>query len=163
MLLIIGLKHSEYKEIIPSPLIGQQAPAFELPTLTDHRIVNSSSLRGKPYLLNIWASWCPGCRVEHELITSIADQGIIPVYGLSYKDAEHDATRWLERFGNPYTEVLVDQAGKVGIDYGVYGAPETFVIDAKGVIRHKHVGPLDIKTWEKELLPLIMTLDEPQS
>lgn len=94
---------------------------------------------------------------------SIAGQNIIPVYGLSYKDAEHDATRWLERFGNPYTEVLVDEAGKVGIDYGVYGAPETFVIDATGVIRLKHVGPLDVKTWEKELLPLIMTLDQPQS
>jgi len=163
VLLIIGLKHSEYKEIIPSPLIGKAAPEFVLPTLNDHRMLDSSSLRGKPYLLNIWASWCPGCRVEHELIMSIADQGIIPVYGLSYKDVEHDANRWLERYGNPYTEVLLDEAGKVGIDYGVYGAPETFVIDAKGVIRHKHVGPLDLKTWEQELLPLIMTLSHPQS
>jgi len=162
VLLFAGLRMADQKDIIPSPLIGKPAPAFALSTLDGDQVIRRDDLLGQAYLLNVWASWCPGCRVEHEQITAIADSGLIPVIGLNYKDAEADARRWLNQFGNPYQQILVDADGKVGIDFGVYGAPETFLVDAAGIIRFKQVGILDQRTWETQMLPLLQTLpDQP--
>ncbi len=158
VLLFVGLRMADQKDIIPSPLIGRPAPAFVLPTLDGDRQLRRNDLLGQPYLLNVWASWCPGCRVEHEQITAIAASGLVPVIGLNYKDAEADARRWLDQFGNPYRQILVDADGKVGIDFGVYGAPETFLVDADGIIRFKQVGILDQRTWETQLRPLLQSL-----
>jgi len=158
VLLFAGLRMADQKDIIPSPLIGKPAPAFSLPTLDGAQVIQRDDLLGQPYLLNVWASWCPGCRVEHEQITAIAETGLVPVIGLNYKDAGNDARRWLDQFGNPYQQIIVDADGKVGIDFGVYGAPETFLVDADGIIRFKQVGILDERTWETRLLPLIQSL-----
>ena len=162
-LLLVGLQFAEDKEKIPSPLIGKPAPDFRLPTLFGNGKVSRADLLGQPYLLNVWASWCPGCRVEHEQIASIARSGEIPVYGLNYKDPPRDAKRWLERYGNPYKAILQDIEGQVGIDYGVYGAPETFLIDAEGIVRYNHIGPLDPSTWSEQIQPLVRELRSNQS
>ena len=158
VLLFAGLRMADRKDVIPSPLIGKSAPAFKLPTLDGEQMVSRDDLLGQAYLLNVWASWCPGCRVEHDQITAIAASGLLPVIGLNYKDAEADARRWLNQFGNPYAQIIVDADGKVGIDFGVYGAPETFLVDADGIIRFKQVGILDQRTWDTQLLPLIQSL-----
>lgn len=163
VLLFFGLRMADQKDIIPSPLIGKPAPEFALTTLDGDRVIHRDDLLGQPYLLNVWASWCPGCRVEHEQITAIAESGLLPVIGLNYKDAEDDARRWLNQFGNPYQQILVDADGKVGIDFGVYGAPETFLVDAAGIIRFKQVGILDQRTWETSLRPLIQSLSGNES
>ncbi len=159
VLLFAGLRMADRKDIIPSPLIGKPAPQFNLPTLDGEHMVQRDDLLGRAYLLNVWASWCPGCRVEHEQIASIAESGLLPVIGLNYKDAEADAKRWLNQFGDPYEQIIVDADGKVGIDFGVYGAPETFLVDADGTIQFKQVGILDQRTWETKLRPLIESLD----
>lgn len=161
VLLFVGLRMADQKDIIPSPLIGKPAPKFALSTLDGDRVIRREDLLGQAYLLNVWASWCPGCRVEHEQITAIAESGLLPVIGLNYKDAEADARRWLNQFGNPYQLILVDADGKIGIDFGVYGAPETFLVDADGIIRFKQVGILDQRTWETSLRPLIQSLPTP--
>ncbi|GAB4116381.1 MAG: DsbE family thiol:disulfide interchange protein [Wenzhouxiangellaceae bacterium] len=163
VLLFVGLRMADQKDIIPSPLIGKPAPEFALSTLDGDQLIRRDDLLGQPYLLNVWASWCPGCRVEHEQITAIAESGLLPVIGLNYKDAEDDARRWLNQFGNPYQQILVDADGKVGIDFGVYGAPETFLVDADGIIRFKQVGILDQRTWETSLRPLIQSLPGDES
>jgi len=157
-LLLVGLRVAEDKEKIPSPLIGKPAPNFTLPTLHGGGELSGTDLLGEPYLLNVWASWCPGCRVEHEQIAHIAQSGEIPVYGLNYKDAPGDARRWLERYGDPYKAILQDLDGQVGIDFGVYGAPETFLIDARGIVRYKYIGPLQPSTWTEEIRPLVRRL-----
>ncbi|VAW36061.1 Cytochrome c-type biogenesis protein CcmG/DsbE, thiol:disulfide oxidoreductase [hydrothermal vent metagenome] len=141
--------------LLPSVLINKPVPQFSLPSLITGKIINNESLKGQMYLLNVWGSWCPGCRIEHPMVTEFARQNIIPVYGLNYKDKENDAKRWLQQFGNPYKDILVDADGLVGIDFGVYGAPETFLIDADGIIRHKIVGELTPQKIQQELLPLI--------
>lgn len=141
---------------IPSPLIGKPAPEFSLPLLSSPQTqLGRDDLLGQPYLLNVWGSWCPGCRVEHGLIARIAETGLVPVYGLNFKDETADAQRWLAQFGDPYAANLVDADGRVGIDFGVYGAPETFLIDAQGTIRYKYVGPMDVDEWQQRLRPLI--------
>ena len=130
--------------LIPSPLIDKPAPDFSLPTLQDSgRQISKQGLLGRPYLLNVWGSWCPACRVEHAYITEIARSGLIPVYGLNWKDSRSEALRWLQTYGNPYVGSAYDESGRTGIDFGVYGAPETFLIDAQGKILEKHIGPLD--------------------
>jgi cytochrome c biogenesis protein CcmG/thiol:disulfide interchange protein DsbE len=142
--------------LVPSPLIGKAAPAFELPSLhaPDKRISNADML-GEVVLLNVWASWCPSCVHEHEILMQIASAGTLPIYGLDWKDERSAALKWLQRLGNPYTAVAYDYDNVVGINWGVYGAPETFLIDADGLILHKLVGQLTPEIWQEEFLPLI--------
>jgi len=148
------------REALPSPLIGKPTPAFSLPVLHQPgRTVSASDLRGAPYLLNVWGSWCPACRDEHPVITRFAETKRVRVVGYNWKDAREDALRWLEQFGNPYWLVLVDEPGNTAIDFGIYGAPETFLVDADGRIRWKHVGPLTDAIIRDEVLPLLKVLD----
>lgn len=158
-LLVAGLFNAPYKQLIPSPLVGKPMPEFSLSVLgSDGLVMTSQDLIGEPFILNVWASWCPACRVEHEEISRIAGLEVIPIYGLNYKDDPNDAQRWLGQFGNPYTASLQDIDGQVGIDFGVYGAPETFLIDAKGVIRHKFIGPVSQQDWLNELQPKVLEM-----
>ena len=146
---------------VPSPLEGKPAPAFELPVLQqpDKRFV-PADMRGKVWLLNVWASWCVSCRDEHPLLVELSQRRVLPVLGLNYKDKGADATAWLKQFGDPYELSVVDADGRIGIDYGVYGVPETYLIDAEGVIRYKQIGPLTAAILEDKLLPLARTLQK---
>ncbi len=145
---------------VPSPLIGKPAPAFSLPLLdAPGRSLSPQDLRGKVWLLNVWASWCVACRLEHPLVLEAARSGVVPIYGLNYKDKPADAREWLARFGNPYVSSLSDAEGLVGIDFGVYGVPETFVIDKQGIVRHKIIGPLTPETLRDTVVPLVRKLD----
>jgi len=144
---------------VPSPLIGKPAPAFALPRLDDPtQTVKRDDLLGKVWVMNVWASWCAPCREEHPLVVAFARERKVPVVGLNYKDRPGDARGWLERLGNPYAATLIDFDGKVGIDFGVYGVPETFVIDAQGVVRLKHVGPLTAQVISQRIEPLLKEL-----
>ena len=144
---------------VPSPLVGKPAPAFELPVLhqPDKRFV-PADMRGQVWLLNVWASWCVSCRDEHPLLLELSKRRELLVLGLNYKDKGEDAIAWLKRFGDPYQLSVVDADGRIGIDYGVYGVPETYLIDADGVIRYKQIGPLTAEILETKLLPLARTL-----
>lgn len=155
--LAVGLKLDPRE--VPSPLIDKPAPAFTLPTLAaPEKTMSVADMRGKVWLLNVWASWCVACRQEHPVLVELAKTGVVPIYGLNYKDKLPDATRWLTNFGNPYQQSLLDTDGLVGIDYGVYGVPETFVIDKEGVIRLKHIGPVTPEALERTILPLVKKL-----
>lgn len=144
---------------VPSPFIGKAAPAFSLPRLdAPDQMMSTQDMRGKVWVLNVWASWCGPCQVEHPHITALARQSGVPVLGLNYKDKTADAVGWLKRFGDPYMATLVDAKGLTGIEWGVYGVPETFVIDKGGVIRHKHVGPISADDVRETLLPLLKKL-----
>lgn len=144
---------------VPSPLIGKPAPDFQLSTLHDaNLILNKTDLLGKIYLLNVWASWCVSCREEHPLLIEMGRTGIIDLYGLNYKDQRADALRWLNYLGNPYRAVAFDPTGRTGIDYGVYGVPETYLIDQHGIIRYKYIGPLTQEKINTHLLPLLKKL-----
>jgi cytochrome c biogenesis protein CcmG, thiol:disulfide interchange protein DsbE len=144
---------------VPSPLIDKPAPVFQLQQLHDpEKILSSEDNIGKVWLLNVWASWCVACRDEHPLLVQLANSGIVPVYGLNYKDERSTALQWLKNFGDPYAVSVVDPEGRVGIDYGVYGVPETYVIDKKGIIRHKQIGPVTVKSMEETILPLVNEL-----
>ena len=143
---------------VPSPLIGKPAPAFDLPRLdAPGRSFSQKDMLGKVWVLNVWASWCPPCLVEHPVVTQLSKS--VPVVGLNYKDAREDALPWLARNGNPYQLIVYDAAGRIAIDYGVYGVPETYVIDRKGVIRYKHIGPLTPEAAEKKVRPLVKELE----
>ena len=145
---------------IPSPLIDKAAPRFSLPTLAaPEQTLSSQDLRGQVWVLNVWASWCVACREEHPLLVEMAKLNAVPIFGLNYKDKRADALGWLARFGNPYTASLSDTEGLVGIDYGVYGVPETFVIDKAGVIRHKVIGPVTAEAIRDVILPLVRKLN----
>ena len=146
---------------VPSPLIGKPAPAFELPVLhqPDKRFV-PGDMRGQVWLLNVWASWCASCRDEHPLLVDLSRRRELPILGLNYKDKGEEATAWLKRYGNPYQLSVVDADGRIGIDYGVYGVPETYLIDAAGVIRYKQIGPLTAEVLEGKLLPLARALQK---
>ena len=144
---------------VPSPFVGKPAPPFSLPQL--HRPgehLAAADLKGKVWVLNVWASWCVACRAEHPLLVELARSGQVPLYGLNYKDDSRIALEWLLRFGDPYTASVTDTNGRVGIDYGVYGVPETFVIDKAGVVRFKHIGPVTQEVWSRDLEPLIQRL-----
>ena len=144
---------------IPSPLINKPAPAFTLPTLdAPEQKISAQDLRGKVWILNVWASWCVACRIEHPLLVEFSKTGTVPIYGLNYKDKRDDATAWLGKFGNPYVRSLSDTEGLVGIDFGVYGVPETFVIDKNGVIRYKQIGPVTPEVLRDEIVPLLRKL-----
>ena len=159
ILLAVGLTLDPKK--VPSPLVGKSAPAFALPTLAQPDAqLNNDSFKGKISLLNVWATWCVSCRQEHEVLNAIAKTNKVTLYGLNYKDDRTAALQWLKRYGNPYQVSGFDQDGRVGIDWGVYGTPETFLIDQQGVIRHKVIGPISIKIWQEELLPMIEALGQ---
>jgi cytochrome c biogenesis protein CcmG/thiol:disulfide interchange protein DsbE len=144
---------------IPSPLIGKAAPTFALPQLHEQdKVFSPNDMKGQVWLLNFWASWCSGCRTEHPVLMDLAKSGVVPIYGVDYKDQRGEALAWLDQWGNPYPIVAVDAAGRVGIDYGVYGVPETYVIDKQGLIRYKQIGPLDDETLAKKILPLVKEL-----
>jgi cytochrome c biogenesis protein CcmG/thiol:disulfide interchange protein DsbE len=144
---------------VPSPLINKPAPAFSLPQLeVPGRTISPQDLRGKVWLLNVWASWCVSCREEHPVLLDLAKSGVVPIYGLNYKDQRKDALAWLGSFGNPYTLSISDAEGLVGIDYGVYGVPETFVIDKSGMIRYKQIGPVTPEALREKILPLVRQL-----
>ena len=144
---------------IPSPLIGKPAPAFALPDLHEpQRQVSATDMKGQVWMLNVWASWCAACHEEHPLLMKIAQAGELTMVGLHYKDQRDAGMAWLQQYGNPYLHSLHDPQGRAGIDYGVYGVPETFVIDQAGVIRFKHTGPLTPQIIDQRLLPLIREL-----
>jgi cytochrome c biogenesis protein CcmG/thiol:disulfide interchange protein DsbE len=156
LLLAVGLKIADHKTEIPSPLIGKPMPEFTLPVLgQEDTMVSSKDLVGKPFLLNVWASWCPTCRYEHPVITDLAKSGAVRVIGLNYRDEAGDAQRWLQRFGNPYEFSLADLSGRTGIDFGVYAAPESFLVDASGTIVFKQIGAMTDEVIEQEILPRI--------
>ena len=146
---------------VPSPLIGKPAPAFELPLLQQpDKSFSQKDMLGTVWVMNVWASWCPPCLVEHPVVSELARSGIAPVVGLNYKDAREDALPWLKRNGDPFQVTVYDAAGRIAIDYGVYGVPETYVIDRNGIIRYKHIGPLTPQITQKKLRPLIEELSK---
>jgi cytochrome c biogenesis protein CcmG/thiol:disulfide interchange protein DsbE len=156
-LLAVGLQRNPRE--VPSPLIGKPAPAFELPLLHQpDKKFSQKDMRGTVWVMNVWASWCPPCLVEHPVVADLARSGVVPVVGLNYKDAREDALPWLERNGDPFKVSVYDRDGRIAIDYGVYGVPETYVIDRKGIIRYKHIGPLTPEVAQKKLRPLIAEL-----
>lgn len=141
---------------VPSPLIGKPAPEFTLPSLQDPAYpVSSKDLAGRPWVLNVWGTWCAGCRQEHPVLLQIARQTSVPIIGLDWKDDATEAQRWLAELGNPYAAVAFDSEGRVAIDWGVYGAPETFLIGADGKVLYKHIAPMTLEVWAKEFEPRI--------
>ncbi len=159
----VGLKLKPRE--LPSPFIGKPAPVFSLPELPGlpeppQQEFSNAQMRGQVWLLNVWASWCVACRTEHPLFNQMADAGGVPIVGLNYKDDAADAAAWLQRLGNPYSHIPFDSGGDVGIEYGVYGVPETYLIDKDGVIRFKQTGALTPEILQRTLLPLIKTLRE---
>ncbi|MCF6249833.1 MAG: DsbE family thiol:disulfide interchange protein [Methylococcaceae bacterium] len=141
---------------IPSPLIDKPAPEFSLPALNEPvKILSKEDFAGKVWLLNVWASWCVSCRQEHPVFVQFARKNSVTIVGLNYKDDPRAAKQWLAQLGNPYKVSIMDQEGRTGIDYGVYGVPETFVIDKKGVVRYKHTGPVTMQDVQEILIPLI--------
>lgn len=157
--LAIGLTRDPKK--IPSPLIGKAAPAFRLPTVADaNQFVSNEDFMGKVVIFNVWASWCVACREEHPLLVEFSRSQTTPIYGLNYKDERADAIRWLKAFGNPYLVSAHDLSGTVGIDWGVYGVPETFIVDKKGVIRFKQIGPVTPEIINQDIIPLIARLEQ---
>jgi cytochrome c biogenesis protein CcmG/thiol:disulfide interchange protein DsbE len=152
-----GLYHDPRE--IPSPLIDKPAPGFRLAQLHEgDKTFTPADLRGKVWLLNVWASWCVTCRVEHPLLVALARKRVVPIVGLDYKDTRADGLKWLATRGNPYDLSVCDDDGRVGIDYGVYGVPETFVIDRDGVIRYKQIGAITPESLDKTILPLVRKL-----
>jgi cytochrome c biogenesis protein CcmG, thiol:disulfide interchange protein DsbE len=145
---------------VPSPLIGKPAPAFALQKLNGGGTLSTADLRGKVWLLNVWASWCESCRVEHPLLVDFAKRGLAPVVGLDYKDKDDLGRAWLAERGDPYTTSVVDADGRTGIDWGVYGVPETFVVDKGGIIRYKQIGPVTADALERTIVPLIRELQK---
>jgi cytochrome c biogenesis protein CcmG/thiol:disulfide interchange protein DsbE len=145
---------------VPSPLIEKPAPLFKVQQLHEPAASFApEDMRGKVWLLNVWASWCVSCRVEHPLLVEMSRRNVVPIIGLNYKDQREDGKQWLAKFGNPYKLSAYDVDGKVGIDYGVYGVPETFVIDKQGVIRYKQIGPITQEALDKTIMPLIRKLE----
>jgi cytochrome c biogenesis protein CcmG/thiol:disulfide interchange protein DsbE len=160
----VWLSRNPDREALPSPLIDKAAPRFSLPVLHEPtRTVTLDDLRGAPFLMNVWGSWCPSCRDEHPVLTRFAETKRVRVVGFNWKDDRTDALRWLDHFGNPYWLVIADLEGKTAIDWGIYGAPETFLVDANGVIRWKHVGPLTDALIAGELLPALEAIDPQQA
>lgn len=155
--LAVGLKLDPRE--VPSPLIDKPAPSFAAPTLADPaRTLRREDMLGRVWVLNVWASWCGACRDEHPLLVRFARGRELTLIGLNYKDEREAGAAWLQRFGNPYTDSLFDPQGRIGLDYGVYGVPETFVIDRQGVVRYKHIGPLTPEVLRDKVEPLLKRL-----
>lgn len=154
ILLAFGLTNDPKK--VPSPLIGKPAPAFNLPVLHEQSSnFSPEKYKGQVWVLNVWASWCVSCRAEHQIITQLADMNLVSIVGLDYKDEPDEGKRWLQQFGDPYTLSVVDYDGRAGIDWGVYGVPETFVIGKDGLIKYKHIGPVTAQSLQEEVVPAI--------
>lgn len=144
---------------IPSPLVGKPLPAFKLPTLDNPgKVLSNEDFKGRVVLLNVWASWCVACKEEHPVLVSIARSQAVPIIGLNYKDATASAKEVLRQDGDPYEVSLVDADGRTGIDWGVYGVPESFLIDKQGIIRYKHIGPISPEAWREKIAPLVKEL-----
>jgi len=159
----IGLDRNPHE--LPSPLVGRAAPSFDLPRLHADAAAGPgrfapADMQGKVWMLNVWASWCVSCRQEHPVLLDIAKSAVVPLVGLDYKDAVGDARAWLAQHGDPYLLSAVDADGRVGIDYGVYGVPETYVIDKRGTIRFKQIGPISADLLQTKILPLIRELQQ---
>lgn len=149
---------------VPSPLIDKPVPEFSLPRLHDpDQNFNPADLKGTVWVLNVWASWCVSCRAEHDVLKDMVSRNPVPVVGLNYKDKVADALSWLDRLGDPYHLSVMDAQGQAGIEWGVYGVPETFVIDDKGIIRYKHIGPIDLKVVKNTILPIVEELQQSKS
>ena len=151
--LYVGVMRSPNKSTMQSALLGKPAPAFDLPVLGDDTVrVTSAQLAGRPWVLNVWATWCVECRHEHDMLLAIARQSAVPLIGLDWKDEDEAAKKWLADLGNPYSVVAVDRDGRVAIEFGVYGAPETFFIDERGFVQYRHVGAMTAEVWQREFL-----------
>lgn len=160
--LAIGLTRDAGK--VPSPLVGKPVPEFRLPLVADpERELGPADFRGEVYLLNVWATWCVSCRQEHEVLMAASREPDVRIVGLDYKDDRNSARRWLDQLGDPYVTTLFDERGRAGIELGVYGTPETFVIDADGIVRYKHIGPMTPADLEDTILPLVGELRETRS
>ena len=159
LVVLLGIGLTLNPREVPSPLVGKQAPEFTLPLLHEpDKKFSSREPLGQVWVFNVWASWCVGCREEHPLLVNFAKSGVAPLYGLNYKDRREDGLKWLQQYGDPYKASFYDLEGKVGIDYGVYGVPETYVIDKKGVIRYKRIGVVTPEILAKKILPLVEEL-----
>ncbi len=155
--LFIGLGLNPHE--VPSPLVGKPAPAFTLPQLHEpDKQFSLQDMKGKVWLFNVWASWCTACEYEHPVFMELSRQNLVPLYGMDYKDKREDGMAWLQKHGNPYTLVLSDAEGRVGIDYGVYGVPETYLIDKQGIIQYKHIGMVTERDLKEKILPLVKEL-----
>ena len=156
--LAIGLGRDPHE--VPSPLINKAAPTFRLPQLKEPtKTFSAADMHGKVWVLNVWASWCVSCREEHPLLLEYAKTGAVPIYGLNWKDKREDALDWLGELGDPYVLSVTDLDGRVAIDYGVYGAPETYLIDQNGTIRYKQIGAVTPDVWQGKILPLVQQLN----
>jgi cytochrome c biogenesis protein CcmG/thiol:disulfide interchange protein DsbE len=156
--LALGLNLDPHE--VPSPLIDKPAPAFAAPSLAKpDQTIQRDDLLGKVWILNVWASWCGACRDEHPILVEFSRHTKVPIYGLNYKDSRPDGLGWLRQLGNPYTDSIFDADGRIGINYGVYGVPETFVIDKAGVVRMKHIGPVTPEVLAKKIEPMLRKLD----
>ena len=154
--LYVGVVHSPNKSTMQSALLGKPVPAFDLPVLGNPGIkLTNTQLSGRPWVLNVWGTWCVACREEHEALLAIGKQNALPLVGLNWKDEDDAAVDWLKQLGNPYSVVAVDRDGRTAIDFGVYGAPETFFIDSDGRVQYRHVGPMTDEVWQREFLSRI--------
>lgn len=153
VLFAVGLQHDPRE--VPSPLIGKAAPAFNLKLLADGTPYSQADLKGRPVLVNFFASWCEGCQVEHPFLLKLAKEFNVEIIGMDYKDKPEDVSAWLARHGSPYRKVVMDPEGTAGLDWGVYGVPETFVLDANGVIVYKQIGPMTEEAWRTKIAPLM--------
>lgn len=152
----VGIWRSPEKGVIVSPLLGKPAPQFSLPNLTDPaHPVRSADLRGRWYLFNVWGTWCGECRAEHDMLLQVRRSAVVPLIGLDWKDDDAQAQAWLAQLGDPYEVVAVDRSGRIAIDWGVYGAPETFLVNPQGVVVYKHVGALTPEVWMRDILPRV--------
>ena len=160
LVVLLGVGLTLNPREVPSPLVGKPAPRFELPQLrAPDQTFSTKEMSGKVWILNVWASWCPPCLLEHPVITELARTRAAPVVGLNYKDRREDALAWLQRNGDPFYLSVSDIAGRIAIDYGVYGVPETYVIDQRGIIRYKRIGPLTLQIVKDKVLPLVEQLN----
>jgi cytochrome c biogenesis protein CcmG/thiol:disulfide interchange protein DsbE len=160
LVVLLGVGLTLNPREVPSPLIGKPAPHFELPLLHEPgKTFTERDMLGKVWLLNVWASWCVPCREEHPVLLDLARDGVVPVLGMNYKDERRNSVAWLKSLGDPYQLSVYDAQGRVGIDYGVYGVPETYLIDKRGVIRYKRVGALTKEIVKEKLLPLVHELE----
>lgn len=161
LVVFLGIGLTKDPRKLPSPFIGKAAPAFTLPQLHDlNKTFSPKEMLGKVWILNVWASWCVSCRAEHQVLNALINNNSVNLIGLNYKDEVVDARGWLKRYGNPYKITVSDLEGLAGIEWGVYGVPETFIIDKKGIVRLKHTGPVTNKDVYEEIMPLINSLEK---
>jgi cytochrome c biogenesis protein CcmG, thiol:disulfide interchange protein DsbE len=163
-LLLVSLETAEQRKLVASPLVGRPVPTFTLPQLHDPQArISTADFSGQPYIINVWGSWCWACRVEHPFVERLGAESGIPLVGFNWKDERDDALQWLNRYGDAWTDHMVDFEGRAAIDLGVYGAPETFLVDHQGIIRHKHIGPIDANVFEDLMRRILEMRSEVES